>query len=241
MILTDAQKKFITEEEGFNVPWKVPPLRTSGITIGYGYDLGQTTDGQFKRDWQKVLSADDIVRLGKFCGPRWRGNVAIAASHDASLRSVNITPAMALQVLEEKSWPKYEADANIAFPGLDQLVDDAQFALTSLVYNRGGRLDETDWDHPENWRRSEMRAIRDAVKDRHLPNIADGLVLMSLLWAGKGVPGLVKRRLREAKLVDPKVEARIPSLLKDGSGGYTASELLIKLHGEIVAEGAEHV
>jgi len=51
-------------------------------------------------------------------------------------------------------------------------------------------------------RRLEMRAIRDVVPQKNLPEIAALLRSMKRLWVGKGLDGLLKRREAEAKLVE---------------------------------------
>jgi GH24 family phage-related lysozyme (muramidase) len=50
-------------------------------------------------------------------------------------------------------------------------------------------------------RRTEMRAIRDAVAQGDLAEIANQLRVMKRLWIGKGLDGLLKRRDAEADLV----------------------------------------
>ena len=91
--------------------------------------------------------------------------------------------------------------ASQAFPGLEKLPADAQGALVSLVYNRGTSM----VDKPGEDRRKEMRAIRDAVEEQDLQEIADQLRSMKRLWAGKGLDGLLARREAEAELVESTI------------------------------------
>ena len=52
----------ILEFEGIDQPWKRPP-GDSGITLGYGVDLGYTTVTEFTDYWKKHLSLNDFNLL----------------------------------------------------------------------------------------------------------------------------------------------------------------------------------
>ena len=95
----------------------------------------------------------------------------------------------------------YTLRASQAFPEFEKLPLDVQGALVSLVYNRGTSMVD---DSPED-RRREMRAIRDAVAESDLQEIADELRVMKRLWVGKGLDGLLKRRDAEAELVESAI------------------------------------
>jgi GH24 family phage-related lysozyme (muramidase) len=60
-------------------------------------------------------------------------------------------------------------------------------------------------DKPGEDRRREMRAIRDAVADEDLQEIADQLRSMKRLWEGKNLDGLLTRREAEAQLVESAI------------------------------------
>jgi GH24 family phage-related lysozyme (muramidase) len=57
----------------------------------------------------------------------------------------------------------------------------------------------------EGDRRKEMRAVRDAVANQDLQEIADQIRAMKRLWEGKGLDGLLKRRDAEADLVESTI------------------------------------
>jgi hypothetical protein len=99
--------------------------------------------------------------------------------------------------------PRYYRDTAAAFPGLERLPADAQGALVSLVFNRGGKMKGAS--------RSEMRAIRELVPLGDLRGIAAQLRAMKRLWVGKGLDGLVKRREVEAKLVESAIAPTVAS------------------------------
>ena len=60
-------------------------------------------------------------------------------------------------------------------------------------------------DKPGEDRRKEMRAIRGAVAEGDLQEIADQLRAMKRLWEGKGLDGLLKRRDAEADMVESAI------------------------------------
>lgn len=196
----------ILDSEGLNQPSKWPG-GDSGITLGYGYDLGYTTAADFTRDWGAHLTLDQVQRLSPACS--LRGSAAQAAA--PRYANIIVTAGAARAVFVGCSLPKYESLTRNAFgPGFERLPADAQGALVSLVYNRG-----TDM---EGDRRTEMRAIRTAcdtlsaapaggppftaAQRAACVEIAAQLRSMKRLWAGTSLQGLVARREAEAQLVE---------------------------------------
>lgn len=185
-----SQKAFdmILRFEGMGQPRQWPGGE-SGVTIGFGYDLGYVTADQFRSDWGDHLSADVMNKLLPAIGLK-----GIPAKNKAAqLTAVNVDKDASLAVFRDKTIPSYEAQTAKAFPDLEQLPSDAQGALVSLIYNRGAKMDGD--------RRTEMRAIRDAVAQGDLAEIANQLRVMKRLWIGKGLDGLLARRDAEADLV----------------------------------------
>jgi GH24 family phage-related lysozyme (muramidase) len=186
-----SQKAFdlILSFEGMGQPRQWPGGE-SGVTIGFGYDLGYVTAAQFQADWGDQLSADVMTKLKTAIGLK-----GIPAKNKAAqLKDVHIDRAPALEVFTNRTVPSYEAQTRAAFPGFDALPTDAQGALVSLVFNRGASM--------AGDRRKEMRAIRDAVPGGDLQEIADQLRAMKRLWVGKGLDGLLRRRDAEADMVE---------------------------------------
>ncbi len=187
--LTDKAKRFILDFEGLNQPSKWPG-GDSGVTIGIGYDLGYVTVDQFESDWGHCLTEDQLDRLREAVGKR-----GIAARNRATgFVDIRIKRKDAETVFIERSLPMYALRTEMAFPGITELPPDAQGALVSLVFNRGASM--------EGDRRSEMRAIRDAVPRGDLQEIADQLRSMKRLWVNKGLDGLLRRREEEAQLAE---------------------------------------
>ena len=177
----------ILKFEGFDEPSRWPGA-DSGITIGYGYDLGY--EEHFRQDWGAILPAQQLDALSAALGKTGKAAAMLADR----FKDINIPELPARAVFMEKSLPHYEAETLAAFPGLERLPEIVQGALVSLVYNRG-----TSMTGP---RRAEMRAIRDAVKAGDLHEIAKQLRTMKRLWAGQGLGGLLARREAEAELVE---------------------------------------
>jgi GH24 family phage-related lysozyme (muramidase) len=180
------------EFEGVDQPSEWPG-ESSGITIGAGYDLGFCSAEQFEEDWGPYLSADEIERLKDVIG--LSGDAA--QQRAGEFRDIKIKQADAEQVFRERTLPDYSEQTEQAFPGVDQLPPKVQGALVSLIYNRGAKMDGP--------KRTEMRAIRDAVAEGDLQKIADQLREMKRLWPDSR--GLRRRRDAEADLVESAIDS----------------------------------
>ena len=189
----DEALALILDAEGLDQPSQWPG-GASGITIGVGYDLGFATADQFEEDWSPFLSTDEIERLKDVIG--LSGDKA--SQRASEFRDIKIKRADAEQVFKERTLPLYSQRTEAAFPGVDQLPAAAQGALVSLVFNRGAGMNGDS--------RREMRAVRDAVAEGNLQEIADQIRSMKRLWEGKNLGGLLKRRDAEADLVESAIE-----------------------------------
>jgi hypothetical protein len=165
------------------------PGGASGCTIGVGVDLGYSSRGEFSQYWSG-LDFHDRLRLERTIGVK--GDAAKTVTR--SVKDITIPWALALDVFRTKTILAEVARTQKAFPGCDDLPDDAFGALVSLIYNRGAGMDGE--------RRSEMRNIRLHVRTGSLAGIAQELRRMKRLWVGKGLDGLLKRREAEAQLVE---------------------------------------
>ena len=165
------------------------PGGESGVTIGIGYDLGYTPRARFLSDWH-MLPDDVRDRLSATIGVKGLR----ARERAKEVRDIVIPWEWALEVFERATLPFWLEQTRRAFPGVDKLPWDASSALVSLVFNRGPSM--------EGERRREMRAIREAVVVHDLPKIARQLRAMKRIWEGKGLPGLLRRRDDEARLVE---------------------------------------
>jgi GH24 family phage-related lysozyme (muramidase) len=220
--LTEKARNLIFEFEGIDQPrdW---PGGASGITIGYGYDLGYESGADFRADWSPHLSAADLAALAKVVG--FKGPMAEARA--SSVRGIRIGVEPSRAVFLGRSVPKYQAQMRAAFPGVEALPPDVQGALFSLVYNRGTAMKDKDGKAQD---RLELRLIRDAVAAQDLAEIAQQLRNMCRLWVWhedetewrdeipadlplvilrppkKAMRGLQNRRIAEAELVESCIE-----------------------------------
>jgi hypothetical protein len=175
----------------YDVKYQRPvwPKGESGVTIGIGYDLGQCTKAEFTKDWGAVLSQKDMNTLMSTVG--LKGTKAQAAI--AGCQSVKIPFAKAAAVFYQSTLPIYAGRTRSTYKGLEKLPPDAQGALLSLVYNRGGAINDSDG-------RKEMKALVPLVAAGDLKGIAVQLRSMKRLWPT--LPGLIARREKEAMLVE---------------------------------------
>jgi len=166
------------------------PGGLSGVTIGFGYDLGQ--EHNFDVDWSGVLDEATIQALHPFVG--LTGNQVSLGDID-SLSGVNVTWDQAMSVYRHVTLPKYVDMTVRALPNCDMLNPTCLGALVSLVYNRGPSFQKAgDWYH-------EMRQIRDAMEIHDFASIPVYIRKMARLWEGKpGLRGVCIRRGDEADL-----------------------------------------
>ncbi|MBN3769234.1 lytic transglycosylase domain-containing protein [Burkholderia sp. Se-20378] len=167
--------------------------QSSGVTIGYGYDLGQQPDATARNDLSGFFTEAEISRLLTAIGKR--GDAARALI--PSLSDIKISEPKALEMAKnvKRRYAQFTVDA---FPGVVKLHPHCQGALLSLVYNRGSRLE----DKPGQKSRVHMRNIKAAIQSNNLPEVAAQLRAMKVLWEGAGADGLLKRRDSEAVLFE---------------------------------------
>lgn len=167
------------------------PGGSSGITIGIGYDLAHHTPSQIRIDWFNNASPNEIEKLCSVSGLK-----GIAAKNALSkVSSVSISYNEAVNVFFKKSIIKFAKVLKKTYPNIALLEPDAQGALLSLVYNRGGLIDNSS-------RRREMKKIRDLIGITDYNGIAAELRSMKRLWNPTTAKGLINRREYEAKLVE---------------------------------------
>jgi hypothetical protein len=171
------------------------PGGESGVTIGVGYDLGYNTEKQFMADWTPVLNLNFVNALRPAIG--LKGEKAKAMLKGEML-NVRVPYAAALEVFAKSSVPRYYKMTLGIYPDMIHLNEDTQGALTSVVFNRGAKL--------EGDSRREMKAIVQLVKDKNYEGIAEEIEKSKRLWEGKGLDGLVIRREAEADLIRDSIK-----------------------------------
>ena len=168
----------------------VVPGEESGITIGIGYDLGQVSAVQIKKDWKGYVSDNDLALLMKGSGLKKNA----AKQKVTEMKNVTVSFHDAVEVFIN-TLEKYAINALKVYPGLDQLFYDAQGAIISLVYNRGTLIDNSD-------RRKEMKELIDCIAKKDYEKIAFQIRSMKRLWNINKSRGLILRREDEAILVE---------------------------------------
>lgn len=166
------------------------PGGESGITIGLGYDLGYNTEKQFIKDWGKTLTEANIKTLKTVLGLKGE-KAKIALKGD--LLNIRIPYNIAYDVFVKCMVPRYYKLALTIYPGMNELNEDTQGALVSMVFNRGSSLNGDS--------RKEMRAIVELVKKKDYEAIAEEIEKSKRLWEHRGLDGLVIRREAEADII----------------------------------------
>ena len=187
----------ILEAEGIDQPGKWPEGE-SGITLGYGCDIG--ADPKSLEYWRGILTDEQINRLAAAKGKTGRAAADIARQFS----DITVSKADSLRVFMQHTLPIEIALTRKTYPAIDLLPPTVLGAMTSIAYNRGPSLDGD--------RRSEMREIKDVITQfantpperrdvrATLDKIAGLIQHMKRLW-GNDLRGLLIRRDAEAKLI----------------------------------------
>ena len=167
------------------------PGGASGMTLAIGIDCGYYTPAELTNIF-KFLPQTQLDAVKGATGKTGQAG----KEYTAKIKPLGITVTwdQAINIFQTYTWPKFASLAERAFPGLDQLCDNAYGALVSLVFNRGTSMNGDS--------RLEMRNIRDLVPKKDYRGIAEQLRKMKRIWEGKGLDGLITRREAEAKLVE---------------------------------------
>jgi hypothetical protein len=181
--------------EGMNQPGKVPPLDSSGITIGWGCDLGQYRDrpglsarDAFALDWRDVLPPDHYNRLRSVVG--FRGAQAQGAA--LGLRDIIIKRDAADKVFN-RMFDRYAMLTLKVFPGLEAYPPDVQGIFVAIVYNRGAAMD--DDPSPDSIKGREGMSECAALIAAHAEcqELGEAVHAMSQNWQDAGADGLHAR------------------------------------------------
>jgi GH24 family phage-related lysozyme (muramidase) len=170
------------------------PGGASGVTIGFGYDIGYQTPTQVHADWDGLLPPHSVEALSRVSGVR--GTKAISLIK--GLAHIIVPWDKAQSVFERRTLPRFGKQAADAFPHLADCHPHVQGALLSLVFNRGPALTGKN--------RQDMmdihRILADGVQSGDYALIATQLREMKSIWQGQGLDGLLRRREAEAQLIE---------------------------------------
>lgn len=171
----------------------VPAWRTtsSGVTIGFGFDVGYNSKSQIAEACRGILSASEIRALQSVSGLKGR-RAYYALSRVRN--SVSVTWEEAEKIFKRDSLPRFSRLTASAF-NLEpsQLHPDCNGALVSLVFNRGSKIDYGS-------RRKEMAWIRHNIKIGRPDRVPGNIRSMKRLWSYSKLRGLHLRRDAEARL-----------------------------------------
>lgn len=172
----------------------VPAWQTtvSGVTIGIGFDVGHNTKEQVKKALDDVLPENEIKLLQSVTG--LKGRSAYYNGLPKVKHTVKVSYTQAEKIFKNDSLPRFTKQTADAFRiTKDRLNPHSNGALTSLVYNRGGSMSNTD-------SRKEMRWIRYNISINKENQVPSDIHSMKRLWSYTKLKGLHLRRDAEAKL-----------------------------------------
>jgi hypothetical protein len=164
------------------------PGGASGPTIMIGIDCGYYTKQELGQIFSFLPpSQQELIKnaSGK-TGPAGKAYIS-------TLKGITVNWDKAIEVFENFTLPKFYNLTIKTWPGVENLCENAQVALTSIIFNRGSSLKGDS--------RREMRTIIPLVAEKDYNAIAEQIIAMKRIWQGKGLDGLLKRRDEEAKLI----------------------------------------
>jgi len=171
----------------------VPAWRTtsSGVTVGFGFDVGWNSKAQIKTACEGILSSSEIKALQSVAG--LKGKRAYYALYKVKNR-VHVSWKEAEAIFQRDSLPRYSRLTEKAFElDEDTLHPHCNGALVSLVFNRGSKIDYGN-------RRKEMAWIRHNIKIGKAERVPGNIRSMKRLWSYRKLKGLHLRRDAEARL-----------------------------------------
>ncbi|MEB0043804.1 MULTISPECIES: pesticin C-terminus-like muramidase [unclassified Pseudomonas] len=164
----------------------------SGITIGYGYDLGQQTAAGVDAELKDLYTADEIESLKGALGKK--GQDARDYVYNVSSISISKDNALKLAVIMKKRYAQQVVDV---YPKAINLHPDCQGVLLSLVVNRGNAL--TGNTPVKAQKRIEMKQIKEDFDSDKPELIPSRLRSMKRLWENDPqTAGVATRREKEA-------------------------------------------
>lgn len=180
------------------------PGGASGVTIGFGYDLGYVNAAEFQADWT-ALGQSVLARFINANTIGATGNKLGAAELKAmcrGLRDIVVAWETSETVFRAATLPKFALLTDRHLPNCKDLNGDCFGALVSLTFNRGA-----SYDLAGN-RYAEMRAIKKAMQDRTFAEIPGLIRDMTRIWAGTTIETEMRRRREdEAKLFEKGLAA----------------------------------
>ena len=165
----------------------------SGVTLGYGYDLGQQTKTTMYSELSEFYTQDQLKRLEVAIGVKGtKANELVASLSDITITKEN---AKRLAIVVKR---RYAESVVSIYPEILKYHPHCQGSLLSLVYNRGTSLKGPS--------RQEMKDIQKSLKEDNASVVPSLLRSMKRLWTTSSTRGLVTRRENEAKWFEKGVK-----------------------------------
>ncbi|MEN1928109.1 calcium-binding protein [Luteimonas sp. MJ250] len=164
----------------------------SGITIGYGYDLGHQTEFVVRIDLQGLYTAEQIDGLVAVLGKTQQS--ARDSLSTVSDYSISKGDAMTLALRMKR---RYAEQVVEVYPKAVDFHPHCQGALLSLVINRGNSFTK-----PSEASRLEMKQIKEDFDNNTPEKIRERIRSMKRLWENTGQGGLLTRRDKEAEFFE---------------------------------------
>ena len=154
----------LTWESYVSKPYVPSGDNSSGVTVGYGYDLGQQTEVSARNTLKEYYSTSEVERLITAIGKK--GQSARNIVDNFSDISITKEKAMIMAMALKQRYSQMVVDT---YPQAINLAPDSAGAILSLVYNRGSGLRDRAGDLLE--RRREMREIKRDFDSNAIENI----------------------------------------------------------------------
>ncbi len=194
---------FLTQVESIPTHPYWPP-GNSGITIGVGWDLGQHSESELRKEWSG-LGAANLTNLSIAVKKTGRAAEALLPE----IKGIYIRRALSASVLEQSIRDVQYPLTLRLFPGTQLLPAEFQVVLLSVIFNRGVALGrDPDWRTAKALdTRWEMRKLQGDVARKDLFAIYLRLGTMKRIWESDPKQrGLPIRRKDEQHLIRPYVD-----------------------------------
>lgn len=208
------------------------PKASSGITIGFGYDLGYVSRHEYRRDWEEL-----IVGLAPSQRAALEDCVGFHSGKDTSakmqsllgtVKDILVSWEISEAEFRAQTLPKFALITDEALPNCASLNGDCFGTLVSLTFNRGASYSKAHnpaKDPLDRYR--EMRAIKAEMGSGSFEDIPRQIKAMIRIWQGTAVEeGMRRRRTDETDLFLSGLAAGGPVAGRSGIGAVISSAAL---------------
>ena len=210
-------RKYYEKVYGARPVW---PKGSSGVTIGFGYDLGYVSEAEFRKDWAvlETPALDRFVHAHVLGARGGRKSASEMRDLRAQVSDIAITWEIAETVFRTATLPKFALLTYRHLPNCDALNGDCFGALVSLTFNRGASYEMTGASGPDGKDRYfEMRAIKKAMASAEYAKIPALIRTMIRVWIGTVIETEMRRRREdEARLFEEGLTALAVTLAAAG-------------------------